>query len=95
MTTLTLSPMTQVMDENRNLKAATAKQYETIVAQRAEIAQLREALETAVMFITNTNTINEDRQRRFVKQLIDAGEKDMADVVAVAGFASALETETK
>lgn len=46
------------------------------------------ALEICVMFLTNTNTITEEKQTELVKHLRTAGMDELAEAVAIGGIAS-------
>lgn len=63
---------------------------ERVTRLRRDNAALLEALKICVMFLTNMNTITEENQTRLVKYLRDAGQKDLADAVAMSGFAGAV-----
>lgn len=54
----------------------------------AELAAKDAALEICVMFLTNVNTIIEEKQTELVKHLRTAGMVELADAVAVGGIAS-------
>jgi hypothetical protein len=64
-----------------------------LAAYRARIAELEAALETCIMFLSNTNTISDEAQARLVSQLVAAGRQDLADSVALGGFAALLGDE--
>lgn len=73
----------------------TAHFYKYRYASQAadELAEKNAALDTLVMFLTNANTITEEAQAELVTNLRRAGRVDLADAVALGGFASALKGE--
>lgn len=63
-------------------------QAEELSALHARIEEGDKALDLCVMFLTNTNTINEDKQAELVKHLRESGRVDLADAIAMGGFAA-------
>lgn len=66
---------------------------ETITQLRTESKAKHNALVTMAMMLTNVNTIDDESQAQLVRQLVDAGERDIADAIAEGGFAAALATQ--
>jgi hypothetical protein len=55
---------------------------------------LKSALEICVMFLTNTNTIDEEKQADLVRTLREANLPVLADAITVGSFASILKGDT-
>ena len=77
-------------DEDGN---AAAQELLDLRAQARKLSALQAALSMSVQFLTNVNTITPEKTAEFIKALKDAGREDLADAVAVAGFASAFDME--
>lgn len=62
-------------------------------ALKARAAGQDKALELCVMFLTNVNTIDEEKEVELIKHLRDAGHTDLADAIALRGFAATVGEE--
>lgn len=62
-------------------------------AQAGKLPALQAAVSMSVQFLTNVNTITPEKTAEFIKALKDAGREDLADAVAVAGFASTFDVD--
>lgn len=79
---------TVAADELDELRKSLAEKDAEIERLRARVEMLEDAISICVQFLTNTNTITDEMQVRLVKCLKDANRLDLADAIAVGGFAS-------
>ncbi len=71
----------------RNESIANIDQIRGMVHERNE---MNKALEICIMFLTNANTITDEKQADLIKHLREAGRADLADAVAVGGMAAVI-----
>ena len=80
-------------EDPENEGEPAAQELLDLRAQARKLSALQAALSMSVQFLTNVNTITPEKTAEFIKALKDAGREDLADAVAVAGFASAFDME--